>query len=256
MSCPTPPSGVTCMFSNGASTQVLVLSAGQVINDTLVLNTSSSVPAPQSYPITVQATPVVAPGQFQTRTVTLNVTSQPAASLTLIFGNTNTISFSGFCNGFFGFHPAGTCLFHSFPPPVFMGVGGVSEPGAVGVSNNFGMFTISAVNNESSQSSDAVQMNFFFDQPVAQLTGSIFFGTGGETCTTVSATQVNCALGTITPRHIKTVTVQMKPLFYRLLNLTVLLSESEANSSTNSQTQSVQVRPRPLVHNSLPPKIP
>src|SRR5260370_17078761 len=71
MSCVSPPSGVTCLFSNGSSTQPLLLSPGQTINDTLTLNTTNSV-AVSSYPITVQATPVASPGNFQQRTVTLN----------------------------------------------------------------------------------------------------------------------------------------------------------------------------------------
>jgi len=226
LSCPTPPSGVTCMFSNGASTQALVLSAGQVINDTLVLNTTSSVPV-NTYPITVQATPVAAPGQFQTRSVTLTETAPARANTFLYLGNS----------------PNGTTE-NLTKLPVLLGVG-----------NNFS-FDISAFNSESSSDSHNVNITLIFAKPVATALASVTRGTGGESCMPISAIAISCSLGTITAAApwIKTVTYNVTAASGRTLDFTAILSESNVNlTSPTVLPETVKLRYRPMLRPGLMP---
>jgi len=215
MSCVSPPPGVTCFFSNGSSTQALSLTPGQVINDTLVLNTASSVTV-GAHSVTVQAVTAAAPAQQQT--VTLNETSATLVDAYLFFGHSTSGGF-----------PLVT----------------VNPPFLLDVGSQFS-FDVSAVDNQGCLGCDAhnVNVTLVFAEPVVSASA-----TGGS-CTTVSPVEISCNLGTITGASpfVKTVTYTVFPLLGRSVDFTAFLSESNSNQdSRNVLSGSVKLRYRPLV---------
>ncbi|HTC92458.1 MAG TPA: Ig-like domain repeat protein [Terriglobales bacterium] len=226
LSCVSPPAGVTCVFSNGSATHALSVGAGATVNDTLVLNTTSSVTV-GAHPITVQATPAASPSQFQQQTVTLNETSATRANTYLYFGNS----------------PDGGTQ-NLVPPPFLLDVG-------TGFS-----FDLSAYNAETCLgcNSQNVNITLILAEPVAKASALVSRGTGGESCTLVSPVEISCALGTITSANpfIKTVTYTILPLASRTVDFTTILSESNSNQAGPTVlTGSVKLRYRPLVRPGL-----
>ena len=147
ISCLTPPVGVSCFFSNGAATQVLGLGTGQTINDTLTLNTSSTLAA-GPYTITVQASPISGPSQ--TRNLTLNESGGTRANTFIYFGTTPSGTTQTFAN------PAQTLLLNT---PV--------------------SFSVSASNEEVSTNSTNVNVTLVFVEPFKSASANITFGAGG-----------------------------------------------------------------------------
>ncbi|PYX94916.1 MAG: hypothetical protein DMG67_00255 [Acidobacteria bacterium] len=254
LNCPSPPSGVACIFSNGASTQALTLSPGQVINDTLVLNTSSSVSV-GSHPVTIQATPVAAPGQFQTRSVTLNETAGAGpASVTLVYFGPYTSQ--GWPGG-----PAFTYPYPSTAPTlVGIGVPYTFKVTAVDYSNyNSGGGCTGA---GACDDSTGVQLLISFSEPVTIASAVVSFNnSGSDNCVTQSSTATLCNLHTITyaSPFYKEITVNVVPPFGRKVDAFVMVSSSVpnpgypscsgtyANNTCTLVHATTRTRPRPMV---------
>jgi len=255
MSCVSPPSGVTCLFSNGSSTQPLLLSPGQTINDTLTLNTTNSV-AVSSYPITVQATPVASPGNFQQRTVTLNEIAGVNTVKTILY---------------FGAWLAGQTdqplnVLPVFPAPSSPPGGYITAtlPIKLEIWGGQLSFKVSA-SNWSPVSADAqgAQLFITFSEPVLSATANVTAGTdGGESCgSLVSGVSITCNLvtvpfGDINGSWTKEVTVSVAPPVGRFVGVTAefsttsenqIYTDSKSQTSTNVIHGTTQTRPRPMV---------
>jgi len=217
LNCPSPPSGVTCIFSNGAATQALTLSPGQVINDTLVLNTSSSVSV-GSHPVTIQATPVAAPGQFQTRSVTLNETagSGPASVTVVYFG---PVANQNWPNG---------PIFQYLPTLAGIGRQYTFKMTAV----DYSAYTGGCAGPGGCNNSPGVQLLIVFSEPVtASATVSFPVNDVTDSCATQNPTTILCNLNTITfasPWY-KEVTVNVVPAFGRKVDVFGMVSSAVPN---------------------------
>jgi len=195
MSCPAPPPGVTCIFSNGSATQALFLGVGQTINDTLTLNTSSSLAA-GPYTVTMQAAPLS--GTSQTQDVSLTESSATQANTFIYFGDT----------------PDGQTQHNVNPPHTLL----LDSPLN---------FNVSAY-NEDVANANGVTLVLVFTEPFKSASA-----TPGGTCTNTSSVEITCDLGIITPSApwIKTVSFSIVPFPGRSLDFAAILSESNKNAT-------------------------
>jgi len=252
LNCPSPPAGVTCIFSNGASTQALTLSPGQVINDTLVLNTSSSVSV-GSHPVTVQATPVAAPGQFQTRSVTLNETAGSGpASVTVVY-------FGPFANQNWPNGP----IFQYLPTLAGIGRQYTFKMTAV----DYSAYTGGCAGPGGCNNSPGVQMLIVFSEPVTASATVSFTNDGTDSCATQNPTTILCNLHTITFANpfYKEVTVNVVPAFGRKVDAFGMIfsavpnpgypscSGTYANNTCTIIHASTQTEVRPMLRPALIP---
>src|SRR5260370_7961236 len=198
MSCPAPPAGMTCIFSNGSATQALFLGVGQTINDTLTLNTSSSLAVPGPYTITVQAAPLSGPSQ--THDVSLTESTAVQANAHIYFGDT----------------PNGQTEHDVNPPHILL----LHSP-----------LTLKAsAYNEDVANATGVTVVLVFAEPFKSASA-----TPGGTCINTSSVEITCDLGTITSASpwIKTVSFSIVPFPGRTLNFAAILSESNKNATPN-----------------------
>jgi len=249
MSCVSPPAGVTCVFSNGSATDALSVGQGATVNDTLVLNTTSSVTV-GAHPVTVQATPAASPSQFQQQTVTLNETTGAGpASVTLVYFG--PVANQGWPNG-----PTFQYL------PTLVGVGApysfkVTVVDYSNYNNSGGCTGAGACDN-----STGVQLLITFSEPMAADSAiESFPGGNGDSCVTQSSTAILCNLNTITytGSFYREVTVNVVPPFGRKANVTASVSTTDpnpgypncnvayANSTCTVIETATQTRPRPMV---------
>ncbi|HZS29254.1 MAG TPA: Ig-like domain repeat protein [Candidatus Angelobacter sp.] len=260
MSCVLPlPAGVTCLFGNGSSTHALMLSAGQTVNDTLILNTSGSAAIGGPTTITVQATPAASPSQFQQQAISLTVTAGVNTVQTILY-------FGSRLAGQTDLHlppPTGTTnILPVFPAPASPPAGYIPATLPLNADIWGGQFSFQvSASNWNTANADAMgaQLLITFSEPVLSASASVTGGaTGGESCGALSGgVSITCNLVTIPwADWTKEVTVFVTPPIGRSVKVTAAISTTSKNTghtdsilqnSSNVINSVTQTRPRPMV---------